>query len=159
VASIWKNETTGLYESFQAWSSRPWTEGEVFADPGWTNPSEGDFSTGNSLSYLLIGPNAGRTMAPIPFSVTPSGASLDVLNLTDQGNGGTFSPAQLTWNDDQSTKDFTYTPGKAGLLTIRLMNTTFPVASRTLSVTSDRWLIHRRRRNQGGFFPGIESIR
>lgn len=60
----------------------------------------------------MVGKNSGN------FAVTPNGNYSGTITPSDGGNGGTFTPASLTWSGTSDTKTFVYKPSLAGNKTI-----------------------------------------
>jgi len=70
----------------------------------------------------------GEVGRPTTFTITPNGLFEGVINLSDGGAGGTFSPASVVFNSsdwpDSAVQDlpdglkFTYTPATTGEITI-----------------------------------------
>lgn len=80
-----------------------------------------------STSYSVNAPTAGAVgAASSNFTVTPSGSGPSantVVTPSDNGGGGTFTPATVTFLAGSTTaKTFTYTPASAGAKTISYAN-------------------------------------
>ncbi len=109
------------------WWSRALTAGEHAALAGnpWQIFKPRGVSTyfaipNGPVSYLISGPTSGTVLvASGSFTVTPNQAvPSDTVSLSDNGAGGTFSPASLSWAASSTPQNFTYTPAVIGSVTI-----------------------------------------
>jgi hypothetical protein len=74
-----------------------------------------------AVGYSVSGPTSGNVgAASTSFTVTPSATATDTITLSDGGQGGTFSPASLTFSGSSSPQMFAYTPASAGTKTLTL---------------------------------------
>ncbi len=97
---------------------------------GGTNPAlsiiPAQWLTGAStgIMYSVTGTSNGTPLvASSNFTVTPNLAATDTINLSDGGNGGTFTPTSLSWTASAAAKTFTYTPATEGHKNLTLTST------------------------------------
>ena len=98
------------------------------ANPNQTSVDQVEFTntvvSATALSYTTnpTGGNVGS--ASSNFTLTTNGAltSSVIITPSDSGDGGTFTPASLTFNAGTTTGSFTYTANSAGSKTISVTN-------------------------------------
>jgi hypothetical protein len=131
------NPGTGTigYPAFSALTQAP---GQSFADPGWANPSAGDFSTGTPppITYTLTGPTTGSPGVAGTYTVQPSRPSAEALTTAVGGSGGSATPSTLTYTGEATAKTFQATPAGAGTMTVQVLRSGVVVASLNVTVGS-----------------------
>lgn len=80
----------------------------VFTGPSVPNTSNGDIAA-------TVG------IATANFTVTPNGLLTGTITPRDGGQGGTFTPSSLTFNNSSTAQTFTYTPALTGKIKISLL--------------------------------------
>lgn len=86
--------------------------------------SAGDAIVGSPFTYNVVspftvsGPSNVFVGDPATITFTPSVSTTDVVTPNDGGEGGTFSPATLTFSGSSSAQTTQYTPGVFGAGTI-----------------------------------------
>jgi hypothetical protein len=98
------------------------------ASPAVANPGAKTLTVGaaaaTATTYTLTGPSSGTVnVSSTDFTVVPvGGVFTGTITPSDGGEGGTFSPASLTWSATSDAKTFTYTPTTVGARTIATTN-------------------------------------
>jgi hypothetical protein len=96
-----------------------------------------DYRSGLPVLFTLTGPDELDLDEAGPFTITPSGAPDDTVDLSDDGvPAGTFTPSSITWTGTaQDARSFTYTPHDEGLRTISAEIDGGTVAIKNVSIT------------------------
>jgi hypothetical protein len=95
-----------------------------------------------ATGVTFTGPTSGtvgQASSNFSIGVTPTGGSIAgtlVVTLTDNGGGGTWTPATVSLTNAQPTATATYTPGSAGVKTLGCTNNGGLTNPSTISYTA-----------------------